>query len=288
MTLRCPACTAVASRLPSLKKGAFEVVRCPTCGLGRTLVSDFDPKKYYTEKYFDGSLEDGYANYVESESVLRAEFARTVSDLVKFSPAGGRLLEIGCAYGFFLLEARKHFAVVGLEVSESAVRFCQKAGLDVHEGVADENTLGSLGRFDAAVMLDVIEHLPAPVDTLGLLAQQLNPGGVIMITTGDFGSWVARAFGRKWRLMTPPQHLWFFTRRSFEETARRLGLELVDYQHPWKRVPVSLIVFQLCRLIGLGKVKVPFSRALGGAGIPINLFDAMRVVLRKPTGLAVR
>jgi len=51
------------------------------------------------------------------------------------------------------------------------------------------------------------------------------------------------------------------------------------FEHPWKTVPLSLIAFQLARMAGLHR------RAQSSAsqiGVPVNLFDAMRVVLRKP------
>ena len=61
--------------------------------------------------------------------------------------------------------------------------------------------------------------------------------------------------------------------------AASVGLTLEHFDHPRKLVPLSLITFQLRRMAGLrpGQVKAP-----GGIGLPVNLFDAMRVVLRKP------
>ena len=90
----------------------------------------------------------------------------------------------------------------------------------------------------------------------------------------------ARLAGARWRLMTPPQHLWFFSRDSIERMAAPLGLALEHFDHPWKLVPLSLIAFQLRRMAGLrpGRVAAP-----GTIGLPVNLFDAMRVVLRKRT-----
>jgi SAM-dependent methyltransferase len=149
----------------------------------------------------------------------------------------------------------------------------------VTTGQADEGLLKRLGLFDVIVMLDVIEHLPSPAETVALLARHLTPGGVIVITTGDFGSLSARLAGASWRLMTPPQHLWFFSQASMRQMAATVGLEVEHIDHPWKIVPLSLIHFQLARMIGLNPRHVP---AWGGAGLPVNLFDAMRVVLRKP------
>ncbi len=121
---------------------------------------------------------------------------------------------MGCAYGFFLQEAKPFFEVAGIELAEDAAAHARQSGLNVLTGVADEASLARLGAMDVIVLLDVIEHLPSPRDTLALCARHLNPGGIIVITTGDFGSLSARLAGARWRLMTPPQHLWFFSRRE--------------------------------------------------------------------------
>ena len=79
--------------------------------------------------------------------------------------------------------------------------------------------------------------------------------------------------------MTPPQHLWFFTHDSMAGLAKSLGLTMERFGHPWKVVPLSLIHFQLKRLLGM---RPRATAAPSAIGIPVNLFDAMRVVLRKP------
>jgi SAM-dependent methyltransferase len=145
-------------------------------------------------------------------------------------------------------------------------------------GIADERNLAQLGMMDVIVMLDVIEHLPHPRATLALCHRYLNPGGIIVITTGDFGSLFARLAGAHWRLMTPPQHLWYFTPESLKLMARSLGLSIVAFDHPWKFVPLSLIAFQASRMLGFRYPgRFPGSRV----GIPVNFFDAMRCVIRK-------
>src|SRR5258706_11360928 len=156
---------------------------------------------------------------------------------------------------------------------------CQRSGLSVLPGGVDERPLHRDVKVDIIVMLDVIEHLPDPRGTLVLLSRHLSPGGIIVITTGDFGSVAARLSGRYWRLMTPPQHLWFFSRDSIIRLAESLGLRIERVDHPWKIVDLSLIMFQLRRMLHLS---MPTRSLAAGVGLPLNLFDAMRVVLRKP------
>ena len=274
-TLGCPACGMHTSQRFLYAKNGCDLLECSRCGLGRTQAAAFDPAAYYTRGYFSGDEPDGYADYLGTEPVLRREFARTV-DFIRRYRRSGNLLEIGCAYGFFLEEAKRHFAVSGIELAQDAAAYCRRRGLAVETGTADAIGQGGRGPFDVIVMLDVIEHLPDPHATMDRVARALAPGGIVVLTTGDFRSLAARAFKSGWRLMTPPQHLWFFTPRSLERLAWRAGLNVISLDHPWKIVPLSLVAYHLGRMTG-GRLKLPAPPF----GVPINLFDAMRVVLRR-------
>jgi SAM-dependent methyltransferase len=278
-TLPCPACGRSSDHRFMYSKNGCDILQCRECHLGRTEAADFDPSAYYTDSYFSGGHADGYANYQGAEPILRREFAREVKFIRSYC-SSGKLIEIGCAYGFFLQEAKRYFDVAGIEFADDAAAHGRRNSLDVRTGVADESTLAEFGNADVFVLLDVIEHLPEPYETLSLCARHLKPGGIIVLTTGDFASPVARWSGPAWRLMTPPQHLWFFTPGSFRALASRLGLALESLDHPWKIVPLSLINFQLRRIFGLPGAQ---HRKTERLGLPVNLFDAMRVVLRKPS-----
>jgi SAM-dependent methyltransferase len=275
--LPCSACGRKTSQALRFCVNGCAIWQCVSCGLGRAETKDFDPNVYYTTDYFSGGHSDGYSDYRGAEPVLRREFAHSV-DFVRRYHDGGRVLDLGCAYGFFLKEAQRHFEVSGIELAEDAAEACRQAGLHVLSGVADEANMARIGEVDVITMFDVIEHLPHPRETLALCYRYLKPGGIIVITTGDFASLAARWAGTKWRLMTPPQHLWFFTEESVRRMAAPLGLAMEHFDHPAKVVPLSLIMFQLRRMI---RLRGPGVAVASRVGIPVNLFDAMRVVLRK-------
>jgi SAM-dependent methyltransferase len=272
----CPGCGTLTDQALKFIVERCNIWQCSGCGLGRTEAPAFNPDSYYTDAYFSGQRSDGYADYVGAESVLRREFASTVRFIRRFCREG-RLIELGCAYGFFLQEARRFFDASGIELAQTAAEHARRAGLKVLSGAADEVNLRQLGPADVIVLLDVIEHLPDPRGTLAICERFLNPGGIIVLTTGDFKSVLAQVSGASWRLMTPPQHLWFFTKQSLCRIADSLGLKLEHTDHPWKLVPLSLISFQLRRMLRLRPVP---SKATPLC-LPINLFDAMRMVFRK-------
>src|SRR6266404_3199777 len=115
----CPACGRASSHTFRFRINDCDILQCRECGLGRAETSGFDPTAYYTEDYFSGRRSDGYSDYLGAEPVLRCEFARSV-DFIRCYREGGKLLELGCAYGFFLMEAARYFDVAGIELAAQA------------------------------------------------------------------------------------------------------------------------------------------------------------------------
>jgi SAM-dependent methyltransferase len=275
----CAICGGLVAPKKSCEKMGYVIFRCPSCGVGRALVPDFVPERFYNKGYFTGEHDYAYLDYVGAERVLRREFQKQCAFLRRFVP-GGKLLEIGCAYGFFLQEAKHHFAVYGVEMAHAAVDHCHGNGLPtVRQGTLSRAYLESCGPFDAIVMLDVIEHIDDVAGMMEMALPFLNPCGVILITTGDWNSLFARLMGRSWRLLSPPLHLWYFTPASLEKMFNRLGCRLVHLSHPWKFVPFELILHQAALMLGLQLFRIPDS--LRRLGLPANLLDAMRLVFRR-------
>ena len=129
-------------------------------------------------------------------------------------------------------------------------------------------------------MLDVIEHIDNVTETIEMIAKNLRPGGSLIITTGDWSSLVARITGKRWRLMAPPLHLWYFTPDSLKKLGQRFGLKLISNTYPWKIVPLELILQQALTMLGIN-VKVSLPKIFKTLGIPVSLNDAMRMTFRK-------
>jgi 2-polyprenyl-3-methyl-5-hydroxy-6-metoxy-1,4-benzoquinol methylase len=108
---------------------------------------------------------------------------RTVLDLV---PAGGSILDIGCAQATAsILLAERGFKVTAAEASQESIEY---AKLRVEFGkisfvCTDANSLSLEEEFDAVLLGELLEHVPRP----GALIQQcrgmIRSGGLIVITT---------------------------------------------------------------------------------------------------------
>lgn len=91
-----------------------------------------------------------------------------------------RLLDFGCGDGAFLAEARtRGFDAIGVELDASAREAAQrKSGCPV----LSLQEVTAMGRqFDIIHLGDVLEHLPAPAETLRGLEPMLSDNGVFFV-----------------------------------------------------------------------------------------------------------
>jgi SAM-dependent methyltransferase len=255
------------------------IVACPDCGL---VFYDGPPPPpdLYAASYFEGGE---YRFYEEDKAVLQRNFRRRVSELRRFSPEG-RLLEIGCAHGYFLEVARAHWTVRGIDVSADAVARARAVGLDAVAGEFLELP-EEPGRYDVICLWDTIEHLERPVETVEKAARWLKPGGTLALTTGDAGSLLARVQGEKWRQIHPPTHLFYFTRATLGRLFRRAGLEAVRIRTIGHSRSYRSMLYGL---FALGRTEPGAAYDLLTAGgrldfpVYLNLFDIVMAAARKP------
>jgi 2-polyprenyl-3-methyl-5-hydroxy-6-metoxy-1,4-benzoquinol methylase len=146
--------------------------------------------------------------------------------------AGGRLLDVGCGNGQFLLEMRPDgWEVRGIDPDPAAVAFARDAGLDVTEDTLESARLAP-GSFDAITLSHVIEHVHDPPETLRACLDLLRPGGLLWIATPNLLAGGHRRFGPDWFPLDPPRHLTLFTRASLHAALERAGLEPAP-DPPW-------------------------------------------------------
>ena len=249
--------------VPQFRKDGFEMVACTGCGclyVGQDPAQiDFDALS--GEAYYTGGSAAVFADYVGQEAARRAHARRKLAVLRHLPPRiarEGRLLDVGCAAGFFLAEARAHYDVQGVELSTWSSAYARdRLQLPVITGTLMQAALPA-DRFDVVTLWDVIEHVPDPVPLLAEAARVLKPGGRLVLTTGDWGSAYAQQRGADWHLMTPPWHLTMFSRATLARAAARAGLRPVGWKSEgvagdgplWRSRPALL----LSRLLGLGDI----------------------------------
>jgi 2-polyprenyl-3-methyl-5-hydroxy-6-metoxy-1,4-benzoquinol methylase len=132
---------------------------------------------------------------------------------------GRKLLDVGCGDGQLLKTAQKEgWDPMGIDLSEPAIRLCRKASLPASKTDFFDEVLDPQ-RFDAIVMSELLEHVPAPQRFLKRAEELLRPGGVLYLTTPNFGSLGRRMLGAHWSVVHP-EHIGYFERDSLKAMLR--------------------------------------------------------------------
>jgi SAM-dependent methyltransferase len=162
-------------------------------------------------------------------------------------PQSGRVLDVGCAYGFLLKYLRDEgYETFGVEVSrDAAQQAISRFGLQVSVKPLAETHFPD-DHFDAITVWDVIEHFPDPVSEIVELRRILRPNGVLSIITPDSGSFQARLWGRRWvEYLRPEEHIYFFSRPVLTALLKRNQFEVLESLTAGKFVPVSFVMDRL-------------------------------------------
>lgn len=260
------------------------LVKCEHCGFvsANLTLTDTEVAALYDRGYFHG---DEYLDYVAEEESLRLNFRRRLRTLQQVVPdlRERDMFEIGCAYGFFLDEAR-HFAksVAGVDISQDAIAYgCGRFALDLEQGDYLSRPLDR--KYGAIAMWDTVEHLQRPDLFIARAKDDLQPGGVLALTTGDIGSVNARLRGQKWRMIHPPTHLHYFSAGTMTALLDRHGFDVVHLSHPGiSRKLRSILYYVLVWRTRKTKLYDALSRwRVFDLPISVNMFDIMYVVARR-------
>jgi 2-polyprenyl-3-methyl-5-hydroxy-6-metoxy-1,4-benzoquinol methylase len=260
------------------------LVKCDACGFvsANMTLTDGEVAELYDRGYFHG---DEYLDYVAEEESLRLNFNGRLRTLQQVVPdlRERDIFEIGCAYGFFLDEARKFAkSVAGIDISQDAIADGRsRFGLDIQQGDYLSRDLGR--KYGAIAMWDTVEHLQRPDLFIAKAKEDLQPGGILALTTGDIGSMNARLRGHKWRMIHPPTHLHYFSTDTMKALLDRHGFDVVHLSHPGiSRKLRSILYYVLVWRTRKTRLYDALSRWRAfDLPINVNMFDIMYVIARR-------
>jgi len=215
-------------RTLKFRDGPFSVFTCSDCGLvyvsprlqGQALLDIYD------EGYWKSTNPKvrGYADYASESALYLKTFQKRMALVRRWLPAKARVLDVGCAAGYFLrvLQGLGH-DVHGVELSTAIAKEAIAAlGEDrIHIGTLDDAVAAmdyKPASFDLVTLWDVIEHVPQPQMVLRRLRELVKPSGHLLLETQNVASRWARLLGRRWHHYKHHEHLYHFT----PATIRRL------------------------------------------------------------------
>lgn len=253
------------------------IVRCDSCGL-----------VYANPRPTDELLDALYAD-VEDDVYLREEEARVATFRhsllgVRERAPSGRLIDIGCHVGTFLLLARDSgYEVAGVEPSLWAARYAREVrGLDVRPCGLEEAGFEPES-FDVATLWDVVEHFADPKLELQRIHGVLKPGGLFALTTMNVDSWLPKLLRGRWpwyMLM----HQYYFTPQTISRMLEETGFKVLAVEPHVRIVYVRYLVSKLeaySKPLHQAVKAVAEALRVGGIRIPVNLGDQMTVYARR-------
>jgi SAM-dependent methyltransferase len=168
------------------------------------------------------------------------------------SADSGTLLDVGCAYGWFLESARDSgFVVQGIEPEEAIANLARNAGHTVHVGYFPEVLPGG-ARFDVITFNDVLEHIPNPRSIVVACHRCLPLRGIVSVVlplrSGVFyrlacllqSLRLPNSFKRMWQANFQSPHLSYFSASSLRKLFESEGFELV-YTGPLKTISAQSV-----------------------------------------------
>lgn len=241
----CPVCNSKKTSSYWAMPG-YKLEKCGNC----SMVWDAYPLEnihaQYEKSYFvNPNPKGGYANYFEGMRVNKRTFYERLKRIGK-KHKKGKLLDVGCALGDCLVEAKKlgWEDPEGLEVSEYAYEFAKKKGLKVKKGFLEKGTYPE-NNFDLVLYQDVIEHIKEPVEELEKVRKILKPGGLVFLVTPDIGGWWKRILGPLWYHYKPEEHIMYFSQESLKKALQKAGFGNIETRRTYHILSVEYILNRL-------------------------------------------
>ena len=280
-------CSNSASWEFELRK--FDFYRCKKCKL--LFVSPrFDAKAIYNGEYFQGGSHGfGFTNYEEDKMASSKYLNNLLNWLLQKNPhANSQLLDVGSANGFFLtICEEKGFQAEGIEISQEAVNWAQILGRKV-TCTTIEN-FKTEKRYQVITALDVLEHIHQPINFIKDAYRLLDTHGYILINVPHAGSLSAKVAGQKWHALLPPEHWFYFNKRSIRYLLESNGFEVIGMKAISKSFSASYIYLTVAnspqippKIRSVLSLFEPLAKSrISRARIFLPLYDNLAVLARK-------
>jgi ubiquinone/menaquinone biosynthesis C-methylase UbiE len=138
-------------------------------------------KNAYDEAYFEGRNSNYWWTVGNYGNLRRFPHWEEMLKLIQEFRRGGRLLDVGCAYGLLVNVASKRFESYGIDIS----RFAVKKSKEYCRGDISRASAVSLPfrdeSFDVITIIDTLEHVPDFNRCLKDIVRVLKKAGILLL-----------------------------------------------------------------------------------------------------------
>lgn len=230
-----------------VRKGSYRIIDCEICGFKHVypVPDEKGIARYYRSKYYTGIKNEntvcGISRLMkknkETKNELRWLSATLYSDvnhvLEKYIDKPANILDVGCGTSDFLKFMKKaNWNIVGIEPSLDMEK--RERGLVVHNKSFEDFVAGhpeDEKRFNAIIMLNVLEHVPDPVRFLNHAKRLLYPrnGLVCIRVPNDFNilqDFSSKKCGKSLWWVAIPDHINYFDNSSLSRLLASSGFKV--------------------------------------------------------------
>lgn len=163
-----------------------------------------------------------------------------------------RILEIGAGTGSNVPVLSSFGAVTIIEPSAFAVERIREISPTIQCFTSTWPDAAELvGRFDAVLLLDVLEHIDDDRASLHAVLQHLNPSGIVLLTVPAYRSMWSMHDEVLW-------HKRRYSPREFRTLLRATGLEILEYSgFNWVLLPIAWVLRKLRFGPAIGEKRLP-------------------------------
>ncbi len=184
-------------------------------------ISEIYPPNYYSFSDTKRNLAVWAKEYLD-----KLVFKRILSKIKKEEI---KVLDVGGGSGWLLsiirgMDARVNYTCV-VDIDEKAKALAEKNGHHYFQGTIEE--FASDEKFDLVLMLNLIEHIKDPRETLVKISTMMSKGGITLIKTPNIESLDARLFKKSyWGGLHCPRHWVLFSQKSFRHLVNGSDLSI--------------------------------------------------------------
>ncbi|MCS6985426.1 MAG: class I SAM-dependent methyltransferase [Leptospiraceae bacterium] len=207
--------------------------RCPRDGL---LVYAEGTELTYEDDYFGLEYKNQYGKtYLEDREAILARNHWRLKEFhtrIRLSGKKKRLLEVGCAYGFFLEAAKNYgYELEGWELSQKAAQYCQNRGFAVKVGdffaLYENWQKQKRPPYDVVAAFYTIEHFRWQRQFWSAAAHLVSRGGYLLLSLPSCWGPLFYFHRRKWYENHPRDHFVDYSPRSLAKIGKSFGFKLL-------------------------------------------------------------
>lgn len=211
----------------------WQIYKCLHCGLGvldpRPGQDELD--KLYAQDYFQNHYN---APLSLSSPAMKKRLRQEDHRLLFFRKfkQSGKVLDIGCGRGYFLLACRKAgYEVAGTDISAAAAsHVINEFKIPVFIGEPDNITIAA-GTMDIVTFWHSLEHTADPNIYLQCAGKWLKDDGILIIDVPNYEGHDARMYRQDWPHWDLPYHFYHFTKSSLLALLKNHGFEIIREKH---------------------------------------------------------